>query len=217
MANLRVLIARALTGADLTDSPYYETALDRIIAFAFADALGQALWRLKYAQEREVWPRAVYILARRAREVTPEDNLRWELCGLVVDEWLDDACDVCDGRKFLLATSAEAMRVCPKCLGTGVKRHSDQSRMRRLKFDDRAYNRWQTRIATLHQRVANADFRVWREVAHQLGWLDWETVERQVLAKPRPPAMLRVVPRSDPAQKNITMPDPVVSTASGWQ
>lgn len=212
MANLRVMLARALNGSDLSHSDVHETALDRIAAFAFADPFGTALWRLKYAGENEVRPRCVFLLAKRRRSVTDEPALRWRLCGIVIDEWLDDACDTCEGRRFLMATNAEVMRVCPACEGTGVKRHSDQGRMRTLKWDPKIYRKWETRIALLHQSVADADARVWRQVAKQLGWIDPD----RVLDNRAPQRKLRVVAHHSSGEQEDQRLEPALGTASGW-
>jgi hypothetical protein len=210
VADLRILVARAVTGSDLSDSAVHETALDRVGALGFADPLGGALWRLKYARERKQQPRAVYLLARRSRSVAREEGLRWRLCWLVVDEWLDDCCESCGGRRFLVATTAEVTRVCPVCQGTGVKRHSDQSRMRLLGFDAATYRKWEGRLTGLHQKLADADSRVWRQVARQLGWIGLVT-----LANARPRAMLREVAAHSDAEEHRQL-EPALSTASGW-
>jgi hypothetical protein len=211
--DLRILIATALSSRNLAHSDVHETAIDRIATLAFSDPLGVALWRLKYGGERRQHPRSAYLLAKRSKAMIGEDKLRWKLCRLVVDEWLDDACDACDGRRFILATSAEIMRVCNVCLGTGVKRHSDQSRMSAMHWDPSAYRKWESRLAALHQKIGDADVRVWRQVAKQLGWIRGPMVG---IAKVKRTAMLRLASiRSEPAQSNNYMPEPLVSTASG--
>jgi hypothetical protein len=211
VANLRKLVASALVGADLSNSNFHETALDRVMALAFSDALGASLWRLKYADDDGERPHTVGLLSGRNRRVCDEPRLRRHLCWVVVDEWLDDACSTCHGKRFMMATTLEAKRICPVCQGTGVKRHSDQSRMAKMHFDIRTYRRWETRFAALHQSISTADFKTWREVARQLGWIGEKALEF-----PRSGAMLRLASvRCEPAQSKINMPDYLVSSASG--
>ena len=66
MANLRKLVASALNSSDLSESYIIETAIDRIGALAFSDALGSELWALKYAGDARSWDRALALLSLRS-------------------------------------------------------------------------------------------------------------------------------------------------------
>jgi hypothetical protein len=135
----------AIFGGDLSDDPNCETALDRIMAFAWSDALGAALWRLKWGYDATAFDRALFLLTDRCLNKQRRESRRWvqRLCEIVLREWLDDNCRTCGGLRFIMATGSSAKHVCTVCAGTGLLRPSDQARMREMGLSRHAYAKWE--------------------------------------------------------------------------
>ena len=183
MADLRKLIAAALTASDLSSSDVHETAIDRIAAMAFSDALGGELWRLQLSHDRRSYRRVLALLVQRTKPIARDRRIRARLCETVLREWLDCLCAHCHGRGFVMAEGAPK-RSCPVCDGTMLRRYSDQWRMARMGFQPEVYRKWESRFAAVHQKLANADAAAWRDIATNLGWLG-TAVESEILALQR--------------------------------
>lgn len=169
MANLRKLLASALSGSDLSESPTGESALDRVRALAFADRLGGQLWRLKWAHDPGAYKPALDLLARRLRKQHEPREMVERVAGVVLREYLDELCRACGGRGRIVADGTPAGgHACVPCLGTGVRRHSDAQRMRDTGLTHAQYPKWEQRFARAHAILAVADRRAWQEVAEQL-------------------------------------------------
>lgn len=162
-------MAAAFNAGNLQDDPNRETALDRLGAIASADPLGESLWRLKYARERAQVPVAAGRLSNRLRQDVRSPGIRLRLAAVVLSEWLDEACETCQGRRFIIATDDTPASVCTVCNGTGIARHSEQRRMRKMDFSLETCRRWEGRFAAGHEQISRADARVWRAVALKLG------------------------------------------------
>lgn len=215
MGNLRKLVASALTASDLSDSSLLETALDRIGALAFSDELGGRLWRVKWAGDAKSVEPALALLTHRCRLVARHAPFRRRLCEVALQEWLDENCASCGGRRYIMASESHAKHTCTVCDGTGLKRYSDQWRMRQLGLDKDAYRKWERRFATIHERIAEADAQAWRDVAQQLEKIH-PRFGAEILAFRRPaPTMRATVVRDEPAQKSNSMPELLVSSAAG--
>jgi ribosomal protein L37E len=214
LANLRKLLAGDVTGSSLKASPIYEMPLDRIYALGTANRLGAALWRLKYAHDPSAHAVSLAQLSLRCKSVVPTVEMRFRLCRTVLQEWLDDTCRKCGGRKFsvsLLGVRAQ----CGLCEGTGLRRYSDQWRTRQMGFDARTYYQgWERRFAKAHEVVADADYRAWREIAASLGHLPTPVEEEQFLAKYTDRAKLPPVIADDEGAKLDYMPESLVSSAA---
>ena len=213
MANLRKLIASDITGGNLKESPFYETALDRIFALGTSDALGSALWRLKYANDRGSYERVVALLSHRAKSLAPTLPLRLRFVRVVLMEWLDENCRACGGRRFIMASDTHAKHSCTLCDGTGLRRYSDQWRMRQMGLDQRAYRKWERRFAALHQKIADADLQTWRRIAEELEWID--NSHANTLEIPEERATLSAVRAGDDGAKRDDMPESLTSSAAG--
>lgn len=213
MANLRKLLAAALTGSDLSSSDVQETAIDRIAAMAFTDPLGGELWRLALSHDPKSFRRALALLVHRSKPIARDRAVRQRLCETVLREWLDTLCRHCAGRGFIVAEGAPK-RTCPVCDGTTLRRYSDQWRMAQMRFAPEVYRKWESRFAAVHQKLANADAAVWRDIAANLGWLG-ATVEQEVLAMHQERATIRAAKVDGPAQIKNNMPGNTVSSASG--
>lgn len=176
MADVRKLVATALTGSDLSDDVLRETALDRIWGLAFSDELGRRLWRLKYANDRSSWEPALHLLVRRLRSNRQAESrtLVVRLCTVVLKEWLQEQCRACGGRAFLIHEAVK--RVCTTCEGTGLARHSDIARQRAMGLERAQLAKWDSRFARAHMLIAEADYRTAREVLAQLERLAGRTV-----------------------------------------
>lgn len=103
-----------------------------------ADALGAALWRLKYRGEASVGTRAVALMAHRlkgenrmaraiqprsrlsargGRDVVFDPGLLHRLCFRVISEWVNDRCTTCHGRGSLGMLGS--ITRCTMCKGNG--------------------------------------------------------------------------------------------------
>jgi hypothetical protein len=215
LPNLRKLIASDITGSSLKASPIYEVPIDRVIAMGAADPLGSCLWRLKYAHDAGCYQRAVALLSLRAKSLVPTVELRFKFVRLVLQEWLDENCRACGGRRFIMASDDKPKHSCTMCDGTGLRRYSDQWRIRQLGVDPASYRGWERKFAALHQKIADADIRTWRQVASYLGWLDDQQDFQEVLAKHEARAKLAAVRADDNGAKLDDMPASLVSSAVG--
>lgn len=185
MANLRKLVASALNSSDLSESYIIETAIDRVAALAFSDALGSELWALKYAGDARAWNRALALLSLRSKRAAPDRRIRTMLCRVCLIEWVDENCRSCGGRRIIAASTLGVAHVCTVCNGTGLKRYSDVWRMREMRMDRHAYRRWEPRFAAVHRKISDADTQVWHELSQQLGRVPAGIIKEKILDLPR--------------------------------
>ena len=169
MSNLRKLVATALRAADLSDDPLRETALDRIGALAFSDALGSKLWRLRWSYDASCFKPAALLLWRRTQRPHENNKIHKVICEVVLGEWLDDLCRTCHGRGHAVVKgTGRAGNPCTVCNGTGSRRHNDLERMRSTGLSAGAYRKWEPRFASAHAALSAADVQAWLDVARQL-------------------------------------------------
>ncbi|HQR20061.1 MAG TPA: hypothetical protein PKV98_04300 [Burkholderiaceae bacterium] len=169
MADVRKLLATALQSTDLSDNPNEETALDRILAMAHADALGSLLWRLRLANDARSFKPAVFLLMKRMRRKAEPLPMLEKIASCAIMEWLDDLCRTCGGRGNIVPKdSPVATHACTVCEGTGRRRHTDFARGRALGLGPDVARKWEARFAMAHSRIAAADRKTWYEVAEQL-------------------------------------------------
>ena len=169
MADVRKLLATALQSTDLSDNPNEETALDRILAMAHADALGSLLWRLRLANDARSFKPAVFLLMKRMRRKAEPLPMLEKIASAAIMEWLDDLCRTCGGRGNIVPKdSPVATHACTVCEGTGRRRHTDFARGRALGLGPDVARKWEARFAMAHSRIAAADRKTWYEVAEQL-------------------------------------------------
>ena len=140
---------------------------------------------------------------------------RNKLVKTVLQEWLDENCKTCGGRRYIMATESSTKHVCTVCEGTGLRQYSDQWRMRQMGFDAGTYAKWERKFAALHQVIADADLRTWRDVAGQLGWLPGSPEYQEVLAKQVARVKIDLVRANDDGVKLDYMPESLVSSATG--
>lgn len=215
MANLRKLIAAALSGADLSQDCLEETAIDRIGAMAFSGTLGSALWRLREGFDAKAFDRAVSLLVKRVRK--PHDSKSWyrTLCKVALREWLDRTCRACGGRGMIQATAIAPQHTCTQCSGSGTRQYSDQWRMGQLRLAPEAYAKWEIRLAQIHERISEADSEEYMNLAQQLERIAPRS-GRKVLDFSRMRAKLtRNSSGDDPAQTDNYMPGLLVSSTAG--
>lgn len=215
MANLRKLVAAALTASDLSESEWLETAVDRIASMAFTDTLGAELWRVRLANDARAYRRALLLLVRRTRHIAKSHDLRRRLCEVCLAEWADQNCRACGGRGFIINEN-RVQHVCTVCDGAGLRRYSDQWRMRRMGFSAEVYRKWERRFSAVHAKLSNADAAAWRDIAQQLEWIPGDA-ERRVLAFFNAAAKMRPATFERPAQNSDNMPDYALGTASATE
>ena len=203
MANLRKLVASALNSSDLSQSDIVESAIDRIGALAFSDALGSELWSLKYAGDVRGWHRALAVLSRRSKVIAPHGKIRATLCRLCLIEWVDENCRTRGGRRFIMAAQTSAAHVCTTCSGTGLRRYSDLWRMREMGLDRRAYTRWEAKFSAVHRKISDADTQVWHDIAEQLGHVPARMIREKVLDQPR---RIHIIDAGHPGQNSKIIP-----------
>lgn len=204
LANLRKLVASALNSSDLSQSDIVESAVDRIGALAFSDALGGALWSIKYAGDRRSWSKAQAVLSLRSKRIAPERHIRSVLCNLCLIEYVDENCRACGGRRFILAAQTSVAHVCTTCSGTGLRRYSDLWRMREMGLDRHAYGRWEQKFAAVHRKIADADTQVWHDLSEQLGHVPARIIREKVLDLPR---RIHIIEAEQPGQNSKIIPD----------
>ena len=204
MANLRKLIASALNSSDLSESYIIETAIDRIAALAFSDALGSELWALKFGGDARAWYPALRLLSLRSKRAAPDKHIRLKLCWVCLTEWVDENCRSCGGRRIIAASEMSVAHVCTVCNGTGLKRYSDVWRMREMRMDRHAYRRWEPRFAAVHRKISDADTRVWHDLSEQLGRVPAGIVREKILDLPR---RLHILDAEHPGQNEKISPD----------
>lgn len=169
MTDFRNLLVASLQGSDMSGSPLHETALDRVCALAFADALGSALFRAKYCNDHREIRHAHQLLTKRVRRHTDNRHAVSRVCALVIDEWLDDLCPACSGRGHSVVVGTPvAGKMCPVCDGTGKRQVSEQRRAVRLGIPVATYPRWVAKCNRAELTLVNAESAVWRELAFQL-------------------------------------------------
>lgn len=215
MPNLRKLLASDVTGSSLKGSPVYEVPVDRIYALGAANPLGSALWRLKYAHDPLAHRAAISRLSLRTKSLVRTIELRAKLCRTVLQEWLDDTCRKCGGRRFLVGEKG-VRAACTLCEGTGLRRYSDQWRVRQMGLDSRTYYNggWDRKFAKAHNLVADADFQAWREIARQLGHIPTRAEEQNFLEKYAARSKLAPVTADDDGENQNYMPESLISSAA---
>lgn len=214
MANLRKLIASALSGADLSQDPLCETAIDRIGAMAFSNRLGGELWRMKEGNDAAAAARALALLVKRVRKA--HDSKRWyrRLCLVALREWMDRACRGCGGRGLIQATVMSAQHTCTVCNGSGQRSYSDQWRMNQLGLSKESYGKWERRLALIHEQISAADRAEYATLALQLERIAPLT-RKKVLDFRRGRDTLARSSRDDPAQTDNYMLETIVSSSAG--
>ena len=168
MGDLRAVIAAAINASDLSPSDLRETHVDRIGALAFADALGGALWALKWGGDAKAHPRALALLSHASKRVCDDRKMREKLCRAALSEWLDDLCRKCGGRGGIGATSVSPARQCHVCEGSGRRQISEAWRARELGLERSTYRKWETRYNAVQGRITEAETRVWQDITRQL-------------------------------------------------
>lgn len=169
--SLRQRLASDLARGNLTHSPIHETAADRIGALGLSDRLGAAMWRVLAEHDASALKSAVFLLAKLVgkgkRAGAGRRTLLINLCWLVVQERLADKCRRCQGRGFIY-NAAGIADACVSCGGTRIGRHSDTERMRLLGWSKETYRKWEAEFAHAHEKLANAEARVSRQISRQL-------------------------------------------------
>lgn len=167
---LRKAVALAMQGRDMSDDPNRETNLDRLGAFAWADELGKALWRAKYANDRGQYDRALALLVKRIRPARQPIALWQKVARCVLLEWLDEVCRKCSGRGRMIAEGTpHATHTCSVCDGSGLRRPSEQQRMAVIGVRGDAYAKWAKYFDSAYRLIVNTDSLVLAEVKRRLG------------------------------------------------
>lgn len=167
---LREDMAYAIASGNLTQDPLEETAADMIGALARADKLGSLLWRVTGNLDAGAFREARSIVVGRlcATHPTVRPSIITGVVQQAMQEWLAMLCHTCGGRMFI--TNADGVREkCIDCQGTGRGRYSDADRMEGLHVGEAAYLQLIAIFDETHKMLADADKRVTRDVARQLG------------------------------------------------
>lgn len=160
-------------------------------ALGMADALGAALWRLKYKGDKGVARRALALMAERLRTegrwqrivhgrarvrrvrgancgaVEHSADLVDRLVARVLAEWINDRCATCRGRGSLGRVGA--VLVCTTCRGSGRELMPHAARWRDLGVTrEQYYARWQEIIDSLLCQLAVIDEEVHMTLKSQI-------------------------------------------------
>ncbi|WP_430229648.1 hypothetical protein [Paraburkholderia tropica] len=105
----------------------FEQAIDRLTAVGMSDALGSALFRAKYCNDRQAGQRAIHLLTNKAAQrLRVEMSYARSLATVALREWMVDACEKCHGTGT--TKDGASLSTCSKCNGTGKKSYSDSER-----------------------------------------------------------------------------------------
>lgn len=102
-------------------------SVDRLTAMGLSDPLGAALFRFKFGSDAAAGKRALHLLANKsAQRLKVELTYARKLATAALKEWLLDTCETCHGSGLVPGIGRHDK--CPKCGGSGVRRHSDTER-----------------------------------------------------------------------------------------
>jgi DnaJ-class molecular chaperone len=168
MTGLREQVAYAIGKGNLTQSDHEETCADILGAFAMANPLGAALWRVTGNLDANALRRAHSLLTHELLSFCQEDTRYMEAVStLALREWLVCLCPECGGRSVVKKTT-RPMR-CKSCNGTGRGKYDDRTREQAVGATTRI------RCAELplvlekaHAIMSDADRKVELEVGAQL-------------------------------------------------
>ncbi len=124
---IREKIVGSMQSSNLAWHADFERAIDRLTAVGMSDALGSALFRAKYCNDRHSGQRALHLLTHRAAQrLRVEMSYARSLATAALREFMVDACERCNGT----GTSKDGahLSTCSKCNGTGVRSYSDSER-----------------------------------------------------------------------------------------
>lgn len=156
---VRERVSVDISHGQLVHSAIRETPTDRIAALALSCRLGAALWRLRAVPDRATMREAVQVLAGMIRVNKVHRESIVNVAAVALDEWLNEKCPKCNGRGHVVSGSGVAHN-CGACAGTGIRRHSDLSRQRRLGVSRHDYQRrggYEQAMAVAHSLIAEAD------------------------------------------------------------
>jgi hypothetical protein len=126
---IREKIVGAMQSKNLAWHAEFEQAIDRLTAVGMSDALGSALLRAKYCNDRFAGQRALHLLTHKAAQrLKVEMTYARMLATAALKEWMVDACEKCNGTGMMMEGNHSHAVSCKKCNGTGVKKYSDDER-----------------------------------------------------------------------------------------
>lgn len=141
---------------------------DVIAALAFADRLGSALWRLKYANDAGSYQPALQLVVKRMLRAKPEGRgLTTRIAERALHEYLDENCNYCGGRGMIYAME-RAVHSCTHCDGTGRKRHQNFERALAVGVPIERYPKFASRFERAAEIISNADQFAAKDIARQL-------------------------------------------------
>jgi hypothetical protein len=125
---IREKIVSAMQSKNLAWHAEFERAIDTLTAVGMSDALGSALFRLKYCNDRGAYQSALALLAKEgATRLRVMPGYARKLAKVAIKEWALDADPHCHGSGVF--TKANGVEVeCPKCGGTGMRKWEDHER-----------------------------------------------------------------------------------------
>lgn len=125
---IREKIVNAMQSKNLAWHAEFERAIDTLTAVGMSDALGSALFRVKYCDDKGAYQRALALLAKEgATRLRVMPGYAKKLAKVAIKEWVLDADPHCHGSGVF--TKANGVEVeCPKCGGTGMRKWEDHER-----------------------------------------------------------------------------------------
>jgi hypothetical protein len=124
---IREKIVSAMQSKNLAWHAEFERSIDSLTAVGMSDALGSALFRAKYCNDREAGRRAIHLLTHKAAQrLKVEMDYARKLATCAIKEFMVDSCEKCQGTGHAL--EGAHLAPCTKCKGTGAKQYSNFER-----------------------------------------------------------------------------------------
>lgn len=125
---IREKIVNAMQSKNLAWHAEFERAIDTLTAVGMSDALGSALFRVKYCNDTGAYQRALALLAKEgATRLGVMPGYARKLAKVAIKEWVADADPHCNGSGLFTQRNGVDVE-CPKCGGTGLRKWEDHER-----------------------------------------------------------------------------------------
>lgn len=125
---IREKIVGSMQSSNLAWHAEFARAIDTLTAVGMSDALGSALFRVKYCNDTGAYQRALALLAKEGAtrlRVMPQYAKR--LAKAAIKEWVIDADPHCQGSGLFVQQNGVSVS-CTKCGGTGMRKWEDHER-----------------------------------------------------------------------------------------
>ena len=157
---MRESLSRSLYSAHLEDGRG-ERPIHRVASLRASTALGSALFRWKWGEDKRSWGVAfILTLAWSSKHLriaprNPSFPMLRRAVKQALAEWHSPKCRACQGLGMIHVERHGGLvgidHTCPVCSGTGAHRYSDTERSHSLGLQN--LGKWTERIETIHRRL----------------------------------------------------------------